>query len=83
MKCKSSSIIILFCCIAVVSKAQSNVSYGEEMAKTVMTLWKDSLAHTWTYEQGVVYGGFEALWRNTGNANYFNLRKEEHRLLCN
>ena len=76
MKYKQTIIITLICCIAVVAKAQSNISYGQEMARTVMTLWKDSLGHVWTYDQGVVYGGFEALWRNTGNADYFNYIKK-------
>ena len=76
MKYKQSLIIISFCCIAVISKAQPTVSYTQEMAKTVMTLWKDSLAHIWTYDQGVVYGGLEALWRNTGNPDYFNYIKK-------
>jgi unsaturated rhamnogalacturonyl hydrolase len=76
MTYKQSLIIIPFCCIAIASKAQPNISYGQEMARTVMTLWKDSLAHIWTYDQGVVYGGFEALWRNTGNADYFNYIKK-------
>ncbi|SFP85245.1 unsaturated rhamnogalacturonyl hydrolase [Parafilimonas terrae] len=62
----------MICCAAGVSKAQQNLSYGEAMAKTVMTVWKDSLARVWTYDQGVVYGGLEALWKNTGNADYFN-----------
>ncbi len=72
MKYKHALIIFLFCCIAATIKAQSTGSYAQEMAKTVMTLWKDSLANKWTYDQGVVYGGFEALWRNTGNADFFN-----------
>src|SRR5579862_2061756 len=76
MKYNRSLIIILFCWIPVMSIAQPTISYAKEMAKTVMTLWKDSLAHMWTYDQGVVYGGFEALWRNSGNADYFKYIKK-------
>jgi len=76
MKYTQSLTIILFCCITNASNAQPTVSYGQEMARSVMTLWKDSLAHIWTYDQGVVYGGFEALWRNTGDADYFNYIKK-------
>src|SRR6478735_9412889 len=76
MKHKKTLIIIALCCMATVSKAQPNISYAHEMARTVMTLWKDSLAHIWTYDQGVVYGGLEALWRNNGNADYFNYIKK-------
>jgi unsaturated rhamnogalacturonyl hydrolase len=76
MKYRRSFILILFCCITAESGAQAAISYGQEMARTVMTVWKDSLAHIWTYDQGVVYGGLEALWRNTGNADYFNYIKK-------
>jgi unsaturated rhamnogalacturonyl hydrolase len=76
MKYKRSFILILFCCINAVSNAQPAISYAQEMANTVITLWKDSLAHQWTYEQGIVYSGFEALWRNTGNGDYFNYIKK-------
>src|SRR6478736_112603 len=76
MKYKRSFIIILFCCINAVSNAQPAISYAEKMAKTVMMLWNDSLAHQWTYEQGVVYSGFEALLKNTGNGDYFNYIKK-------
>src|SRR6187397_73577 len=76
MKYRRSFILILFCCITAESGAQAAISYGQEMAKTVMTVWKDSLAHQWTYEQGVVYEGLEALWRNTGNADYFSYIKK-------
>ena len=76
MKYKQALGILLFCCLGAIAKAQPTISYAQEMAKTVMTLWKDSLAHTWTYDQGVVYGGLEALWKNTGNADYFNYIKK-------
>ena len=70
-------LIIIFSSINFAVQAQpSSPSYSKKMAATVMTLWKDSLAHIWTYDQGVVYGGFEALWRNTGNADYFNYIKK-------
>lgn len=60
------------------------VIYGQEkplsqqMASTVMELWKDSMvvkknrpAH-WNYEQGVVLEGLAALWKNTADPSYFN-----------
>lgn len=69
--------VIIFCLIHFAVKSQSvTTSYSEKMATTVMTLWRDSLAHIWTYDQGVVYGGFEALWRNTANPDYFNYIKK-------
>lgn len=76
MKHKHVVIIISLCFIAIAGKTQSPLGYAEAMAKTVMTLWKDSLANHWTYDQGVVYGGLEAMWKNTGNADYFNYIKK-------
>ena len=76
MKYNRSLAIIFFCFLTIMSEAQPAISYSKEMAKTVMTLWKDSLAHIWTYDQGVVYGGLEALWKNTGDADYFNYIKK-------
>jgi unsaturated rhamnogalacturonyl hydrolase len=56
--------------------------YGEQMATTVMTLWKDSIVHDksreaiWSYDQGVVYNGLTGLWKYTGNADYFRYIKK-------
>lgn len=47
------------------------------MAATAMRIWKDSLVlHPgtpvkWAYDQGVVLEGFTALWKRTGNQQYF------------
>lgn len=52
-------------------------SWSERMARTAMTLWKDSLytdpsrPAKWTYDQGVVLKGIEGLWYQTGDAKYF------------
>jgi unsaturated rhamnogalacturonyl hydrolase len=49
----------------------------EQMASTVMEIWKDSLSSgegrpvRWSYDQGVILEGIDALWRRTGNADYF------------
>jgi unsaturated rhamnogalacturonyl hydrolase len=54
---------------------------SERLAKTVMTIWKDSLAFKkntpaqWAYEQGVVLKGIEGVWRRTANGDYFNYIK--------
>jgi unsaturated rhamnogalacturonyl hydrolase len=52
-------------------------SYAAEMAKTVMTIWKDSLstngkAARWTYDQSVILKGIEGLWKATGDKKYFD-----------
>jgi len=50
---------------------------GQQLAATVMEIWKDSLRMgedkpvKWTYDQGVILEGIDALWRRTGNADYF------------
>jgi len=49
----------------------------EQMASTVMEIWKDSLSSgegrpvRWSYDQGVILEGIDALWRRTGNGDYF------------
>lgn len=48
-----------------------------EMARTVMTIWADSLATTdgkpvkWAYDQGVVLEGISNIWKRTGEGKYF------------
>lgn len=48
---------------------------AEKMAATVLNIWKDTLPigsqTKWSYDMGVVLKGFEGLWMNTGNADYF------------
>src|SRR5690349_21239780 len=50
--------------------------YAENMATTVMNLWKDSFAldgkpAKWSYDMGVILKGMEGLWMNTGNPGYY------------
>ncbi|TAJ53280.1 MAG: glycoside hydrolase family 88 protein [Chitinophagaceae bacterium] len=53
-------------------------NWSEKMAKTVMTIWKDSLYTNpakpakWTYDQGVILKGIEGLWYQTGDGKYFS-----------
>jgi unsaturated rhamnogalacturonyl hydrolase len=46
------------------------------MAKTVMTIWKDSMSNgrpaRWSYDQSVILKGIEGLWRATGEKKYFD-----------
>jgi unsaturated rhamnogalacturonyl hydrolase len=54
---------------------------SERMAATVMTVWKDAVKaepdrpDKWTYEQGVLVRGMEAVWLNTGDGRYFDYVK--------
>jgi len=54
-------------------QAQNTQPYSQRMAKTVMTIWKDSLptGDKWTYDQGVILKGIEGVWQQTGNGKYF------------
>ncbi|MBC7616245.1 MAG: glycoside hydrolase family 88 protein [Pedobacter sp.] len=73
---------ILFVALFAISfqiKAQQSKSLSEQMAATVMSIWKDTLNTTpsgfkptkWSYDLGVVYEGFEGIWKRTGDASYF------------
>lgn len=49
---------------------------SQQMAATVMNIWKDSFAlgnrARWSYDMGVILKGFEGIWRNTGDVKYYN-----------
>ncbi len=68
----------LFLMLSFAPKAQKAIHYNEAMAKTVMTIWKDSLTGgngkpvKWNYDQGVILKGIEGLWKQTDDAKYFN-----------
>jgi unsaturated rhamnogalacturonyl hydrolase len=56
--------------------------YAENMASTVMNIWKDSFAldgksAKWTYDMGVILKGFDGLWLNTGDAKYYNYIQQQ------
>lgn len=57
--------------------AQSARPYSQQMAHTVMTIWKDSLpsGNKWTYDQGVILKGFENIWHQSGDRQYFDFIK--------
>lgn len=50
--------------------------YSQQVAATVMTIWKDTVpigsTTKWSYDMGVVLKGFEGLWMSTGDPKYFN-----------
>lgn len=62
--------------IAMMADAQ-NKPYSQQMAATVMTIWKDSFSlrpgqpAKWSYDQGVILKGIEGIWNATGNGDYF------------
>ncbi|MDQ6763728.1 MAG: glycoside hydrolase family 88 protein [Bacteroidota bacterium] len=59
------------------ANAQSQHSYSQDMAATVMHIWKDSLSlegkpAKWAYDQDVILQGIQGLWKATGDGKYFN-----------
>ncbi|WP_461790614.1 glycoside hydrolase family 88 protein [Pedobacter sp.] len=62
-----------------VAQVKSTLPLSQQMASTVMEIWKDSLNLNpevpkkvkWAYDQGVVLEGIDAIWRRTGNGDYF------------
>ena len=70
--------MLLFIVVSDYSVWGQTKSYAAEIARTVMTIWKDSLvmqpgkAVKWTYDQGVLLKGIEGIWKQTGDGKYFN-----------
>jgi unsaturated rhamnogalacturonyl hydrolase len=64
-------------CLLLATTVAGQPPWSQQMAETVMNTWKDSFVldgkpAKWSYDMGVVLKGFEGLWRNTGDAKYFN-----------
>ena len=70
------SFFFAFLIAATLANAQSE-PWSRQMARTVMTIWKDSFSlrpgqpARWSYDQGVILKGIEGIWNATGNGNYF------------
>ncbi|MGV3547906.1 MAG: glycoside hydrolase family 88 protein, partial [Pedobacter sp.] len=72
--------IIAFSSTALSFNAVAQVKpLSQQMAATVMEIWKDSLNLNpekpkrvkWAYDQGVVLEGIEGIWKRTGDGEYF------------
>ena len=63
--------------IAVTFANGQSEPWSRQMARTVMTIWKDSFSlrpgqpARWSYDQGVILKGIEGIWNATGNGDYF------------
>lgn len=69
-------IILFFCGAAVIAQAQQPLLYAQQMAQTAMNLWPDSFKikpgnARWSYDQGVILKGIEAVWKLNGQGEYF------------
>jgi unsaturated rhamnogalacturonyl hydrolase len=55
--------------------AQPQLHWNEQIAETILTIWKDSIPignpAKWSYDMGVALKGMEGLWRQTKNPTYF------------
>jgi unsaturated rhamnogalacturonyl hydrolase len=75
---KIITLIFILVFSSFMTNAQKENSYAEKMARTVMTIWKDSMTSgngkpaKWTYDQGVILKGIEGLWKFTGEGKYFD-----------
>lgn len=71
-------VIVVFVCVSTKVKAQEK-PLSQQMAATVMEIWKDSLnldpakpkPVKWAYDQGVILEGIDGIWKQTGNSEYF------------
>lgn len=87
MKMKIAGLLFFFTVWSFGSEAQQQHSYAKDMAKTVMTIWKDSLTNSdgkpakWTYDQGVILKGIEGLWQQTSDGQYFDYMQKSMDLL--
>lgn len=73
---KKIIIILFFCGAAVIAQAQQPLLYAQQMAQTAMKLWPDSFKikpgnARWSYDQGVILKGIEAVWKLNGKGEYF------------
>ena len=64
---KLSVLFLIIWSGSTVVQAQTK-SFSEQMAATVLNI---PPPHKWTYDQGVILEGMDALWQRTGNAAYF------------
>lgn len=68
---------MIACVISVAVTNAQTTPYSQQMAATVMTIWKDSFSlrpgqpARWSYDQGVMLKGIEGIWNATGNGEYF------------
>lgn len=70
------TIFFVFVCMQLL-QAQSK-PYSQQMAQTAMNLWKDSFSikegrpARWSYDQGVILKGIEAVWKLYGDGKFFD-----------
>lgn len=72
-----SKLLLLMLCVGNLANAQK--PWNEEIARTILSVWKDSIPigsqTKWSYDMGVCLKGLEGLWVQTKNPVYFNAIK--------
>ncbi|MFT3681450.1 MAG: glycoside hydrolase family 88 protein [Ferruginibacter sp.] len=69
---------MIFSCALIGSTEAQQLPYSQQMALTAMNLWKDSFAAKpgkparWSYDQGVILKGIEAVWKLYGDGKFFD-----------
>lgn len=64
--------------VAASSAQAQQKPYSQQMVQTAMNIWPDSFSVVpgrparWSYDQGVILKGVEAVWKLYGDASYFN-----------
>ncbi|BAV04524.1 unsaturated rhamnogalacturonyl hydrolase [Filimonas lacunae] len=78
---KKNFVKIAFAIAALPLTGVSAQSLSEKLAATVMSTWKDSMGTTpgkqvkWSYDQGVILEGIDAIWERTADKKYFDYIK--------
>ncbi|MBC7830193.1 MAG: glycoside hydrolase family 88 protein [Chitinophagaceae bacterium] len=74
---KKNIYLLIACALLGMHASTQTKPYSQQMAATVMTIWKDSFSlqrgqpAKWSYDQGVILKGIEGIWNATGNGEYF------------
>ena len=77
----SITLLLILPCIPLRAGSQT-APLSQQMAATVMDIWKDSLLMKpgvpvkWAYDEGVVLEGMEGVWQATGDGRYFRFIKK-------
>lgn len=78
----TSRLILLLFSVAGFIGPVSAQPLSVQLANTVMSIWKDSMAlkpgrpAEWTYDQGLILKSLEGVWKHTGDPVYFNYIKK-------
>ena len=67
--------------VTVITASAQEQPLSQQVAATVMTIWKDSFSlgnrARWSYDMGVILKGMEGIWRNTGDVKYYNYIQQQ------